>query len=335
MENVSLESLLAKNPEDIDFEKKIIKNYKLLIEEWNKFQSVSFVGAGTSVPLGIGDWETLAKNLKEYVSQNYPECINEEELNNKQDLPSYFERLFKIFEARNQKNEFHEIVFRKMEPLYNSTSLTLIKMILVINLHITTNFDSSIEKAYLFLEYLADFFGAKGNKKFKTHSIPNLPSFLEIDRDKYDHLLYLHGKKRSNYVLRMSDYEKFYLSDNNNGEYSKHIEETLKSYIKHTSLFFIGFSFNDIRVKNALFRLIAEIRRDRLIEADFTGVSQPSTPKHFLLVSDSSTNYKKGAWRYFFEEFEKQDIYPIIYEEDNHIFLEHLFDYLKSQEDEL
>lgn len=332
MEVIAPESLLAQNSKDKNFGARNLRNYEVLIDAWKNSKLVSFIGAGASVSLGIGDWDKLIQELHNYVVEKFRIT----DLMKSDDLPIFADKLSKVFVDNNKSSEFDEIVFRKMEPLYNSTSLTLIKLIFLVNLHITTNFDLSIEKAYSFLKYLADHFDKEVKQKLSTYSIPDLPHYLKVSRDSEAHILYLHGRKGGKYILRLSDYEQFYLSEKNNGNYSKCIDETLKSFLKEATLLFIGFSFNDIRLKNTLFRLIAEIRRDKLINERFIGqgdmADKSQEPKHFLLVHDDSKIYGDKTWKDFFDDFERYAIYPIIYEQDNHIFLEHLFDYLKKKE---
>jgi len=332
MEVIAPESLLAKNPKDKNFGKRNFKNYEVLINAWKKFKLVSFIGAGTSISLGIGDWGSLVKELHNYVIKNF----HKTDLERGDDLPIFADKLFEVFVDNNKLSEFDKIVFRRMEPLHNSTSLTLIRLILLVNLHITTNFDLSIEKAYSFLEYLADHFGKKVKQKLSTYSIPNLPHYLKVSRDSEAHIVYLHGRKGEKYILRASVYEQFYLSEKNNGNYSKCIDETLKSFLKEATLLFIGFSFNDARVKDTLFRLIAEIRRDKLINERFIGpggvADKSQEPKHFLIMHDDSKVYGGKTWKDFFDDFERHNIYPVIYEQNSHIFLEHLFGYLKRKE---
>ena len=122
----------------------------------------------------------------------------------------------------------------------------------------------------------------------------------------------------------------FYPSKENNGSYSKCIEDCLKTFLQKTSFLFVGFSFQDTRLKEMLFRVIADVRRDYLINLQFLNGSSPvateKLPKHFLIAQNSQDIYGGKSYEEFFNEFETNDIYHVIYTENQHIFLEHLFE---------
>ncbi|MBU4491089.1 MAG: SIR2 family protein, partial [Euryarchaeota archaeon] len=310
---IRLESLLACT-KDKDFNEKNISNYKRLIDSWNADRSISFLGAGTSNPLGIKDWQDLMKLLQEEVKKRYGKDIDVD----KDDLPPIAENLSNEFEAKDHAADFDNIIFRNMDPQYNSTTLTIVKLALLLDKHITTNFDISISNAYNFLNYIESYLQAnkRQSKDFYQHSIPDLPNYHQIFRQKGAHVIYLHGKKDGPYVFKLRDYNKFYPSAQSNS-YSKCIEDCLKSFLKETSFLFIGFSFNDIRLKEMIFRIIAEIKKDILINSNFLGTqvrSEPyATPRHYLLVHNNEEMYGSARWDGFYHEFEQYGIYPVIY----------------------
>ncbi len=324
---INLESLLA-HTKDKNFNEKNISNYRLLVDSWNVDKSTSFLGAGAACPLGIKDWQDLIESLQEAVKKRYGRDINI----NTDDLPPVADQLFAEFEANGQGQDFDSIIFRNMDPQFNSATLTIVKLALLLDMHITTNFDISISNAYTFLNYLALYFKAnqKQSKEVYSHSIPDLPSYYKISKQNGVHIIYLHGKKDGPYVFKLKDYEKFYPSVQGNN-YSKCVEDCLKSFLKETSFLFIGFSFNDIRLKEMIFRIIAEIKRDMLINSSFLGSQVSSNinemPRHYLLVNNSELMYGAASWDKFYREFEQYDIYPVIYERDRHIFLEYLIDH--------
>ena len=306
---------------DKDFNTKNISNYKLLVDTWNVRKSVSFLGAGTSSPLGIKDWRDLVCSIQKLVRERYCKEIDIDE----NDLPLVAEKLFKEFELNNQGADFDSIVFKNVEPSNNSTTVTLIKLAKLLDIHFTTNFDQSLFGAYDFIkiENIAV-------KSVTIHAIPDLPSYYQILRGNGAHIIYLHGKKDGPYVFKSRDYEKFYPSIDC-GNYSKCIEDCLKAFLKEVSFLFVGFSFKDVRLKEMIFKVISEIKKDILINTEFLGtqvkVYSSEMPRHYLLAHNDEQMYGNVRWDDFYREFEQYNIYPVIYQKEKHIFLEHLIDH--------
>ena len=154
------------------------KNLKYLLDNYNNLKLVSFIGAGASSSLGIPDWDTLMDDMiKKFIHDEKvkSEC---DDLIKKNDLIELAQKIYDFLENNKKQNLFEQFLVDKMNPTKNTTTLSLIKMILVINEHITTNFDNSIDYAYKFMNFLNKNYYNKKEYDFEPHYVP----FLEYQR---------------------------------------------------------------------------------------------------------------------------------------------------------
>lgn len=307
---------------------KNIENLKKLVENYTPDNSVTFVGAGTSKPLGIVDWEELIKELFDCCEKEF-RTTNKQCLDDPEQWPKLADEIFQELKNKGKQRKYFEVIQSKMLPKNNTTTLTLIKMILAVRTCLTTNFDISIEAAYNFINYLSNHFKIKNKKSL---IIKHIPEIEDLSDKNGSSIYYLHGNvKRNIYILRKTHYEQYYPTISKRSDGSKCIESCLKHFFKKRSIIFVGFSFADSYVREYLFALAKEIEQENKINQSFYHESgevyNPNQITHFLLI-EARDNYSSDKLLYDFEKFY---ILPIVYKKGQHIFIEKLFEQLSRR----
>jgi|GEM_PF-2980576 len=311
-----------------DIFRKSRKNLTDFVQIYNRDTFISFIGAGVSKVLGIADWNKLIENLYEKARDNNFRGNYVQDPNN---WPQLAEDIYKYFDQISKRKIYFDTIRKNMIAKNNTTTLTLVKLILACNSHLTTNFDRSIENAYEFLNYLSRYFDIVEIKKnYESYCLGNL-KFSQ--NQSLGLIFYLHGNKEKNvYILRKSDYEKFYPSVSNSTINSSHqLESFLEERYRNNNIVFIGFSFDDPYVKRYFFELSKKVDAENPLHARFydeSGASyQPAKVKHFLIV-DASILRKYSSDVH--ELFVQHSIYPIIYSSEDHVFVEELLETLSE-----
>jgi hypothetical protein len=298
-------------------------NYELLVSSFNRSEFVSFTGAGVSIPLGISDWDNLIDDLLKEASQI---GFHESKPSSKSEYPGFVESIFKVFEKAGKTSSYFGTITKRMVPSINSTSLTLIYLVFSLDIHLTTNFDGSIEQAYRFSGQIADFLSVT-----KQYGDPSLYFLKDLDTSsKGPSIYYLHGSVNEGiYILKKSDYDMYYPSVSKlSGVSIRGLENCLKYFYEHKNIIFIGCSFEDPYVRSFFFNLAKEVEKERLLTNGFYGQGGQSCSykdlRHYLLIEEGNdfiTDYGKDI----FPGLREYNIYPVIYQKDKHIFLEYLF----------
>ena len=299
-------------------------NYELLVSSFNRSEFVSFTGAGVSKPLGISDWDNLIDDLLKEANQI---GFNESKPNDKREYPGFVESIFKVFEKAGKPALYFDTITNRMVPSINSTSLTLVYLILSLDIHLTTNFDVSIELAYRYLRQTHNFLSGE----------PSLYSLKDLDTSsKGPSIYYLHGSVNEGiYILKKSDYDMYYPSVSKlPGVSTRGLETCLKYFYEHKNIIFIGCSFEDPYVRSFFFDLAKEVEKERLLTNGFYGQGGQSCSyrdlRHFLLIEESNT-FITDYGNEMFAKLKEYNIYPVIYQKDKHIFLEYVFKRLSGR----
>ena len=267
------------------------KNLKYLLDNYNNLKLVSFIGAGASTSLGIPDWDILMKDMiKEFVNDKEIKFDCKYLIENKEWI-DLAQKIYDFLKNDNKQKLFEKFLVEKMNPTKNTTTLSLIKMILVINEHITTNFDNSIDYAYKFMNFLNKNYYNKEEYDFNTHYIPD----LDYNRPTNDiNIFYIHGNaKKRIFVIKKEDYEIFYPSDSLKPKEVSNtvIEDCLKYFYKKYNILFIGFKFSDKYLKKYFFRTLPQIIKNEN-EANKRFLQGQDIPeriyKHFWLISENN-----------------------------------------------
>lgn len=304
-------------------------NYELLVQSFNKDEFVSFLGAGVSKPLGICDWDNLIDDLyKEAKNFGFQETIPTD----KNKYPDFAESIFKFLDEKSRRYLYFDIITKRMHPDLNSTSLTLVYIVLSLGVHLTTNFDRSIEDAYHFIVDFSKFFSSSTKYEKPTlYYLGNLNAATNGPR-----IYYLHGSVNEKiYILKKSDYDTFYPSVSNEVKSAvRELEDCLKYFYKRKNIIFIGFSFEDPYVRKFFFNLAKEVDIERRATSNFYSQSGQSCSnreiKHFLLIEEGNKFIEEYSDEIFFR-LKDYNLYPVIYQKNKHIFLEYLFKRLTSK----
>ena len=251
-----------KNIKDIEIFKelnatKYAKEIEVLAEELRDGKLIIFVGAGVSMNSKLPSWNELIRDYAEklgMIKENEQRSFNGEET---LEIPEiYYDKFGKI--------KYYEILekrFSDRKYLPNSIHKSLKKMDL--NYIITTNYDKLIEDEF-------------ENKKIsdiitKDNELPYSKTNKAIIK--------MHGDlKNRNVVLKKSDYD----------NYEKNfplISTFIKGLFTSNTILFIGYSLNDVNVKDII-NWISEI-----LEDDFRKVYLVDFQENNILLEEK---YKKN-----------------------------------------
>lgn len=251
-----------KNIKDIEIFKelnatKYAKEIEVLAEELRDGKLIIFVGAGVSMNSKLPSWNELIRDYAEklgMIKENEQRSFNGEET---LEIPEiYYDKFGKIKYYEILEKRFNA---RKYSP--NSIHKTLKKMNL--NYIITTNYDKLIEDEF-------------ENKKIydiitKDNELPYSKTNKAIIK--------MHGDlKNRNIVLKKSDYD----------NYEKNfplISTFIKGLFTSNTILFIGYSLNDVNVKDII-NWINEI-----LEDDFRKVYLVDFQENNILLEEK---YKKN-----------------------------------------
>jgi hypothetical protein len=315
---------------------KSIENLNRLINIYSnrKDMVLSFIGAGTSKVLGISDWKELMIELCRKANEEGFSKIFDTYDDNPTEWPNLAQEIFDHLKSINMISIYYDAIQKNMTPRFNSTNLTLIKMILAIDIHLTTNFDTAIENAYEFLKYISN--QLKTGEKYSDYEMYFIPDFCPFEMGQQKRAIcYLHGNAEKNiYILKKEDYDKYYPSVSHKDLSDSSLEDFLKICYKNKTILFIGHSFRDNYLKEYFFNLSKKIELEHNVSKDLYQESGKSysgrEPIHFLLI-DEETAKEHSSIHHIHDYFQEFNIYVIIYKKYDHIFLELLFEFLSQR----
>jgi len=250
----------------------------------NKDRIVFFAGAGASIPLGLMSWKKLLIEM----NKEFKTKINIDDYINKFGYP---ETASAIYDEFNNREEYLNFLCKKFDIQYAKSRFTSTTKSIVNNFDtiLTTNFDSSFERAFMDNNYVLE---KKGDRKinFKIQSLPKFDTF-EISTNEAT-IVYLHGSKDSRkFILRKEEYKAFYCT--NYGEDSSELEDFLKEIFKNFSVIFFGFSFDDLDFNKCYEKtLIKEFEQRKEIFVNMFGGPYPiELPIHFVFIPEEELKY--------------------------------------------
>lgn len=211
------------------------KNILMLKEKMAKRENVAvFVGAGASKFLGIKTWKEIIQEMNEELGPipDYKESIRNR---------GYPRTATAIYEVRNDENLYKSFLKNQFIPKSGSHYSLHSKLLTTFKIILTTNFDTSFEKAFDDLNNYLERSGHDPNKK----NVQKLPEFdANIDQDDFT-IIYLHGNNDDEiYIFKQEEYE-FYYPSKYGGTHISRLETFLTEIIEKFTLVFIGFSFTD------------------------------------------------------------------------------------------
>lgn len=275
---------------------------------------VFFAGAGASIPLGLMSWKELLIEMDE----NFKTKINIDDYINEYGYPATASA---IYDKINNREEYLNFLCKKFDiqhakSRFNSTTKSIVNNF---NIVLTTNFDSSFEKAFMdnisLLEKI-------GYKKINL-KIQYLPKFDIVEIFTNDAtIIYLHGSKDSRkFILRKEEYKAFYCT--NYDKDPSELEEFLKDIFKKFSVIFFGFSFDDLDFKKYYERILTkEFEQRREIFVNMYREPYPiELPTHFVFIPEEELKYTLS----------KVEINNYI-QQDNNLDWERIFEKLNNNE---
>lgn len=161
------------------------------------------------------------------------------------EYPDYAQEIFEALRGRGRESRYYEILREKLQATNARFSSEQRDIIETAKRVVTTNFDDSFTNA---MERELE---GKGEKATRTmQSLPDLQiTVLNTDYS----VSYLHGRTDEKcIVFKTEDYTTFYPSQSENDRGSDNLEQFLRHLYEEQTIVFIGVSFNDKYLLNAL-----------------------------------------------------------------------------------
>ncbi len=238
-------------------------------EELSQRNFVVFAGAGVPQITNIPTWIDLLKALEK---EQQIRGVEIEDIDT--DLyPEVAQMLFVMFEREKKIEAYHRMIKETMQPKSASQTILQQEIILATGRIITTNFDSTFEKAF---QTLCE----RGNITANCQ-IQRLAN-LDIENVKKENFVtYLHGRYDDKTIIfKTTDYEKYYGKKSILRKFLKDIYSKAEE-----TIVFVGFSFNDRYIMQTFEKIHDEIRQKELehrSDPNFTPLL--SKIKHYALL---------------------------------------------------
>jgi len=276
------------------------ENYQHLIDRFPQGRFVSFIGAGASKPTGIPSWKEMLEQL-----------INLKGLDLRVDgyegrYPELASAIYTRYEELACDNEYYDYLVSISEPtVCHSTSLHH-ALITTIPVHVTTNFDCVLEKAYV--QY----------KEGITPSCQFFPHF-NID-DLGDHsIVYLHANREARrFVFRKEEFDSYYPSVSR-VQGSSQIESFLGHLFKSRHILFIGCGFNDQYLTGCLEAISRQIALETEIEVRSFGQSLGTANVFHYALLHEQVRHDRRRLKELIEHLEGCQVHTICYRRHSEI----------------
>jgi len=254
---------------------------QIAVELARRDDFVVFAGTGVSVEAGLPTWEELLQALERA-------CYGQskDKFDNPDEFPQKAQTFYDYLVKEGREAEYEAILKEQLEPrkaLHTSQEREIVETTGRI---VTTNFDRTFEDAI------------RRVSPNREDFVQQLPSF-DVRRMREEYVLtYLHGSSDDCVILKTSDYDMFYPSVSHAAG-SRVLEEHLKYlYLNHT-LVFIGFSFSDRYLKEALRIIHSGIADEDRIHASVSSRCQPRLEgvKHYAFLQKYDVAREKERLR--------------------------------------
>jgi len=195
------------------------------------------VFAGAGIPNGDGKviWRELLGTFKQADPNLMIEDINEVD---ESKYPDYAQRVYDAIGAER----YHQILKQKLEATDARCSLQQLDIIETARHVVTTNFDDSFEEGMKRV--------MEGNQDIYIQSLTELQSRILNNNNS---ISYLHGRINEEFIIfKTDDYITFYPSQSKHNRGNDKLEIFLRHLYEERTIVFIGVSFNDEYLLNAL-----------------------------------------------------------------------------------
>jgi len=251
-----------------------------IAKELAKKDFIVFSGAGVPQTAGVPTWISLLKELLKLT----PSVTDNIDTVDPEEFPNIAQKIFESLRQQNKEDEYYNTIRDSIKPTDAPYSGPQFEIVTTTNWIVTTNFDTTFESAF--------------KKKLQvqnsenTPNIQSLPDFRMENLFTKESIVYLHGRVDEKFIIFKTDeYENFYPSVSQKTECSKELEDYLKYIFKNYTIVFIGFSFVDRYIKEALKNIYSELKRSDTICSAKVGYS-PYLGKirHYAFLKSACSN---------------------------------------------
>lgn len=212
-----------------------------IIADLAKRDFIVFTGAG--VPMESGPpitWKGLLATFKEKEPELATRDIDEV---GEDEYPDYAQEIFEALRGKGRESRYYEILREKLQATNARCSIQQRDIIDTARHVVTTNFDDSFKNA---MERELE-----GSKDTNT-----MQSLLDLQLRALNtdySVSYLHGSTNEKcIVFKTEDYTTFYPSQSENDRGNDNLEQFLRHLYEERTIVFIGVSFNDKYLLNAM-----------------------------------------------------------------------------------
>jgi hypothetical protein len=254
---------------------------EMAVELARRDDFVVFAGTGVCSGAGLPTWKELLQSLEKACHVQH-----RREFDNPDEFPQLAQEFYNHLKHEGRENEYSDILKEQLRPrnaLYDANEREIVETTGKI---VTTNFDTT------FQEVIRRVFPDCGN------FVQCLPSFDVKKMQEQCVLAYLHGSSDDCIILKTDDYATFYPSVSGT-QGSTVLEDYLKYlYLNHT-LVFIGFSFNDRYMREALRAIHRRIAEEDKIHASLSSRYEPRLERvqHYAFLQQYDGEREKERLR--------------------------------------
>jgi len=345
---ISREWIKRVSPEEVK------RRINVLESAFREGRLIPFIGAGASVICGISLWDDVMRDIEKNVTEvlgvscGYKErleskigeiCVQlKENRNNKSEkvlemlekvcdvyfAPGYKDNIrraseiWDICKRRGKLKGLLGILEKAFAVKHHSTTITLVKLVRVFNEVITVNYDETLENAWRFISKTETVEKIPWLESYRAYGVSSI-KYGYVNRNKsLFSIFHIHGVKNDFYsqefVFTEEQYDKYY---------SGEIRDFLSQIVRDYSLLFIGFSFEDYKFRKLFLDVLRDLRKGGGDYSEFVSEHRP----HFLFL-DENVYFERIDKQKI--HFEKNKIEIMVYNKNEHIFIEKLLDHLHN-----
>jgi hypothetical protein len=212
-----------------------------LIDDLSQRQFIVFAGAGipheSNPPI---TWKQLLAAFKIAEPELAARDIDKV---NESEYPGYAQEIFEALRGEGRESRYYEILREKLQATNARCSIQQLDIIDTARHAVTTNFDESLKNAMV----------RKLEGRVDTNTVQILPELEQIALNKDYSVSYLHGSTDEKFIVfKTDDYITFYPTQSGNNRGNDNLEQFLRNLYVERTIVFIGVSFNDKCLLDAL-----------------------------------------------------------------------------------
>jgi hypothetical protein len=254
---------------------------KVTVELARRNDFVVFAGTGVSLEAGLPTWEELLQALEKAC---FPQGTHK--FGNPDEFPGLAQRFYDRLKSEGREEDYKAILKEQLKPRKAFSTSQELEIVETTGRIVTTNFDATFEDAIRKI--------APGCTDF----VQRLPVFDYSKMNRKYALTYLHGSSDDYIILKTDDYDRFYPSISKT-DGSGALEDYLKHlYLNHT-LVFIGCSFNDRYLKEAIRMIHRRLANDDAVHAEVVNhyIPRLESVQHYAFLQKYDQEREKERLR--------------------------------------